>query len=339
MKVSTTLYALGLALVVLLIILTWNALSAFSPPQGLVRRLNGHSLWVTSLAWSPDGEWIASASDDRTVLVGEAATGTRITKLDSFRGSVLSVAWSPDSKYLATASTVISDGVQIWDAANWQAIHQLNSDPRYLVGSLSWSPDGKLLAIGTGDLEVWDVEEEKLAAKLTTYSGANSVAWSPVGKQIAFGSALDPYRGDKGVVRIWDYTEGNEHTTENDVTTLTGHSGDLHSVAWSPDGKQLASGSDDNTVKIWDLASRQSTATLTGHKSQVVSVAWSPDSKKIASGSWDRTARVWDVATGQSIATFEHPDFVTSVAWSPDSKYLATGDHSTLGVVRIWEVK
>jgi WD40 repeat protein len=208
-----------------------------------------------------------------------------------------------------------------------------------MVASLSWSPEGKLLALGTGDLEVWNVKEEKLASKLITNSAANSVAWSPDGRQIAFGSVLDPGRGDKGVVRVWDYAEGNEDTTEDDVTTLAGHTGDLTSVAWSPDGKQLASGSDDNTVKIWDLASRQNIATFTGHRNKVVSVAWSPDGEKVVSGSWDRTARVWDIATGQSIYTFEHPDFVTSVVWSPDSKYLATGDHSTLGVVRIWEVK
>ena len=119
--------------------------------------------------------------------------------------------------------------------------------------------------------------------------------------------------------------------------TLTGHSGSVWSVAFSPDGKTLASGSHDQSIKLWDVATRRSIDTLRGHYCEVCSVAFSPDGKTLASGSKDNSIKVWDVATGWSIATLTgHSGSVWSVAFSPDSHTLASGSWDK--TIKLWDV-
>ncbi|MCL5875413.1 MAG: WD40 repeat domain-containing protein, partial [Candidatus Dependentiae bacterium] len=120
------------------------------------------------------------------------------------------------------------------------------------------------------------------------------------------------------------------------VKKLTGHADPIESVAWSPDGTKIASGSGDYTVRIWDANNGNELRTLTGHTNEVFSVAWSPDGTKIASGSWDQTIRIWDVKTGRVLHTITgHGYYVYSIAWSPDSTKIASGSGDY--TVRIWD--
>ncbi|MFM6471889.1 MAG: trypsin-like peptidase domain-containing protein, partial [Dolichospermum sp.] len=108
--------------------------------------------------------------------------------------------------------------------------------------------------------------------------------------------------------------------------TLADHSDDVNSVAWSPDGSTLASGSDDKTIKIWDGRTGNLLGTLSGHSDWVWSVAWSPDGRTLASGSDDKTIKIWDGRTGNLLRTLSgHSNLVRSVAWSPDGSTLASG--------------
>ncbi|GBC77118.1 Microbial collagenase [bacterium HR08] len=118
---------------------------------------------------------------------------------------------------------------------------------------------------------------------------------------------------------------------------LSGHTGSVISVALSPDGKLLASGSDDQTVRLWEVATGNLVRTLSGHTDWVRSVAFSPDGKLLASGSRDRTVRLWEVATGNLVRTLSgHTDSVNSVAFSPDGKLLASGSDDR--TIRLWNL-
>jgi len=120
--------------------------------------------------------------------------------------------------------------------------------------------------------------------------------------------------------------------------TLSGHTATVAAVAWSPDGKRVATGSEDKTAKVWDAETGKEVLVLSGHSGAVWSVAWSPDGKLLATGSDDTTAKVWEAETGKELRTLSgHDEAVDSVAWSPDGKRLATGSQDK--TTKVWEAE
>ncbi|WNF14539.1 serine/threonine-protein kinase [Microcystis aeruginosa] len=290
----------------------------------LDKTLTGHSDWVRSVVYSPDGRYLASGSGDKTIKISGVATGKQLRTLTGHSDWVYSVVYSPDGRYLASGSG--DKTIKIWEVATGKQLRTLTGHSGS-VWSVVYSPDGRYLASGNGDktTKIWEVATGKELRTLTGHSDwVNSVVYSPDGRYLASGN------GDK-TTKIWEVATGKE------LRTLTGHSDWVNSVVYSPDGRYLASGIGDGAIKIWEVATVRELRTPTRHSEVVRSVAYSPDGRYLASGSQDKTIKIWEVATGNELRTLTgHSETVFSVAYSPDGRYLASG--SADKTIKIWRV-
>ena len=291
----------------------------------------GHTGYINSVAFSPDGTKIVSGGNDCTVRVWDIKTrlqiGVPITGHASF---VRSVAFSQDGKKIVSSSDDAT--IRIWDAETGAQIGTPLTGHTSSVESVAFSPDGTKIVSGSMDktIRIWDTETgRQIGEPLTGHtSSVESVAFSSNGTKIVSGS------WDK-TMRIWDSETGFPT-----VPPLTGHADGVQSVVFSPDGTKIASSSGDGTICIWDSETGFPTVPpLTGHADGVQSVVFSPDSTKIVSSGWDGTIRVWDADTGLQIGNSltGHTSRVCSVAFSPDGKKIVSG--SLDETIRIWDVE
>ncbi|BBD61387.1 protein kinase [Nostoc sp. HK-01] len=302
------------------------SIESFPSSFFLERTLTGHSNPVDSVAFSPDGNTLASGSYDKTIKLWNLTTGEQIRTFSGHFHTVISVVFSPDGKTLASGSW--DETIKLWNLATGEQIHTLKEHSD-IVMSVAFSPDGNTLASGSSDttIKLWNLATGE---QIRTFSGhfnrVYSVAISPDGKTLASGSRYD------GTIKLWNLATGKQ------IRTLKGHSDTIWSVAISPDGKTFASGSEDKTIKLWNLATGEEIRTLTGHSNYVYSVSFSPDGNILASGSRDNTIKLWNLATGEQIRTLKgHSDEVISVAISPDGKTLASGSRDN--TIKIWRLK
>jgi len=296
--------------------------------QTLVGQSEKRSDWyagITSIAFSPDDQWIAGGSEDSTIRVWELGTGKEFHTLTGHSEFIRSIAISPDGTLLASASGEI---IKLWELSTGQEIRTLSGHSE-LIQRITFSPDGQMLASGGNDktIKLWNPETGE---EIRTLSGTNlidAVSFSPDGQMLV---SCD--RDHK--IKLWNLETGEE------IRTFSGHSHTIRAVTFSPDGNTLASGSCDKTIKIWNLETGALVHTLTGHSgwfAAVNSVAFTPDGQILVSGSDDKTIKLWNPETGKTIVTLSgHSKGVSSVVFSPDGHSLASGSFDK--TIKIWQL-
>ena len=310
------------------------------------------------ITYSPDGTTLASGggqtqygNDPGVVKIWDVATGNNVRTLgEEHPFAVSCVAFSPDGKKLASGSGFRDEGdIILVDLRTGQ--HTRLTQGWDAACSLAFAPNGRTLASEgyRGAIQVWDVakKEEKAALILESWPQnilargiiVHPVIFSPDGRLLAAGVQHDQRQpspsGRKrwvhaNEIRLWNLRLGRVQKT------LCGHTKSVTSIVFTPDGKLLASGSEDTTIKFWDVATGEEVATLQGHAKRINSLAFTPDGEKLLSGSTDKTVSLWDVAERTSHRTFDWGvGQVLSVAVAPDGlTAAAAGSRSIV----IWDL-
>lgn len=248
-------------------------------------------------ALSPDGEILASGSLDNTVRLCNVNSGDCLRILQGHTAWVRFVAFSPDGDILASASG--DQTIKLWDVKTGECLKTLKGHANP-VQSVAFSPNGQILASSSWDFKVklWDVSPTAIQTRKQT---------------------------------------GENSDTGECLLTLEGHTNRTGALAFTPDGDILISGSQDHTIKLWDIKTGECLRTLELHQGGVVAVSCSPDGQRLASASRDGTVRLWSIDDGQCIRTLPgQVGYGSTILFSPDSRILTSGGED--GTCTLWDV-
>ncbi len=285
----------------------------------VVFELTGHDDRVNDVAFSPNGNYIVTASDDESIRLYNADTGALYTSYTR-NSAINSVAFAPNSTRLvlgqADGNVVLADiGT---DASGNVSIEHYRTFANHTaaVNSVAYSPNGTQVLSGSSDRHalLWNVADGTILRDMSHTLGVNAVTFSAGDPEmIATGS-------EDGTIKVWNITSGAE------LLTLTGHSAAVNDLTFSDDGLSLISVSGDDTVKTWNPFLGILVSSYSGHGDDVTAVAISPNGAEVVSGSADYTARVWDTTTADVLQNVQPCEStISSVAVSPDGTQFLAG--------------
>lgn len=270
---------------------------------------------VHTVAWSPDSQYAASATE-AIIRVWEAQTKQNVCSYREHMGEIRHMAWSPNTTHIASLSA--ENTIRVWDAYSGKTVRVYPGDPdikRNAARVLAWSADGRLLTVGgTKYVHIWDTHTDKLFAKLRVRlsTTCRALAWSP--NRRIFASA----QGNRVMV----------HTVNawSDIRSFR-YALPVNVIAWSPNGVYLACGLANQTVHVQNVLTGTLVGIYRGHTQPISALSWSPDNQRIVSGSFSATTiNIWDALTGLGILSYHaHAGSVLSVAWSFDGRSILSG--------------
>jgi WD40 repeat protein len=267
--------------------------------------LSGHSDWIYGVAFSPDGTRLVSGSSDGTARLWDVASGALLLTIDQPSG-VSDADFSPDGRMIVTAA--FDDAVRLWDAETGALLREL---PGYVQAFVAFTPDGRYLLVSGGEegTSVWDVASWE---QVREFPVGGFMAVSPDGRSVATS-------GPDHMV-VWEVETGRE-------LTRIGSEPIYYFPAFSPDGTELLTGTNEHTAVLWDIQTGERLRTFTGHTQGVLEVAFSSDGRYVLTSGEDRTARLWETGTGRQVRTFAgYGNTISAIAVSPDDRHIAIAD-------------
>ena len=284
--------------------------------------LEGHSSWVSTVAFNPKFAMLASGGLDDTVNLWDINTGTLATSLVGHARGINGLAFSPKGQVVASCSD--DDTIRLWNAGTGGLLYVLKGH-RHDVTSVAIGRSGSVLISGSEDrtVGVWDLEQGKLLKALSGNIGMIRCVDISPDEELVISGGLD------NKIRLWQLGTGEV------FRVLSGHLNAINDIAISPDGRLIASAGKDRCIKLWSLRSGNLIHTLKGHTREVNAIAIAPNQRTVVSASGDSCIKVWDTKTGELVETFsEHGNSVTAIAIHPNGRFMASA--SSDKTIKLW---
>lgn len=281
---------------------------------------------IFSLAYSPDGKFLATAGASRTVDIWSTHNDQLVKRLRGHKNWIRAIVFSSDNKFIISAS--FDQTIRVWNLDSEREIKILKGHSSR-INTVSVSDDSRYIASGSDDctIRVWDFSSGDCLRILEGHTSAIETIVIHAAENLLISGSSDK------LIRIWDLETGSY------IDELKGSASKVRSIALSPDGKTLASGARDQMIRLWDLKSRKCFATLEGHTdSKISSVAFNYDGNFLASGCYDQTIKLWNLEKHECMQTFSgHNDWVRMVAFHPSGKFITSvSDDQT---IRKWDIE